>query len=68
VTCNAPTIILPLLGDLAQLGYAAELDIEVQYILAVEALARLDEVEVVLVELPDLHDMVLGPLELPVYQ
>jgi hypothetical protein len=68
VTCNAPTIILPFLGDFAQLGYTVELDIEVQYILAVEALARLDEVEVVLLELPDFHDMVLGPLELPMYQ
>lgn len=62
---DAPTIILPLVGNLAQLRYAIELSIEVQYVLAVEALAGLDEVEVTLHKLPRLHNMVLGALELP---
>jgi hypothetical protein len=60
----APTVVLPLLSDLAQLGDAVELGVKIQYILAVEALAGLDEVQVVLLELPQLHDMVLGALEL----
>jgi hypothetical protein len=58
------TVILPFLGNFAQLGYAVKLSVEVQYILAVEALARLDELEVCLLELSDFHDMVLGALEL----
>jgi hypothetical protein len=52
------------LGNFAQLGYAVKLSVEIQYVLAVEALARLDELEVCLLELSDFHDMVLGALEL----
>jgi hypothetical protein len=56
---SMPTVILPLLRNLAQLRQAVELGVEVQYILAVEALAGLDELEVCLLELPEFHDMVL---------
>jgi len=56
----AHTVVLPLLGDLPQLGDAVKLRVEVQDILAVEALAALDELEVVLGELADLDDMVFG--------
>jgi hypothetical protein len=53
-----PTVILPLLSDLAQLRQAIELGVEVEYILAVEALAGLNELEVCLLEFPNLYDMV----------
>jgi hypothetical protein len=43
------------------------LSIEVQYILAVKALASLDELEISLLKLSDLDNMVLGALELPRY-
>lgn len=59
-------VILPLLRDLAQFGYAIELSVKIQYILAVEALAGLDEVEIVLLKLPYLNHVVLGALELSV--
>jgi hypothetical protein len=52
------------LGNLAQLGYAVKLSVEVQYILAIEALAGLDEVQVVFLELPEFDHMVFGALEL----
>jgi hypothetical protein len=58
------TIILPLVSDLAQLGNAVKVGVEVQNVLAVVALAGFDELKVVLLELPDLHDMILGLLEL----
>ena len=61
------TIILPFLGDFAQLWDAVELSVEVQYILAVEALAGLNELEVCLLKLSELDNMVLGALELPRY-
>ena len=38
--------------------------VEVQNMLAVVALAGLDELQIVLLELPDLDDMILGFLEL----
>ena len=60
-----PTVILPFLGNLAQLGNAMELGIKIQNVLAVEALAGLDELEIGFLKLSDLHDMVLGALELP---
>jgi hypothetical protein len=44
---NALTIVLPLLGNLAQLGYGVKLGIKVENVLAVEALTALDEVHVV---------------------
>lgn len=59
------TIILPFLGDFAQLWDAVELSVEVQYVLAVEALAGLDKLQIGLLELADLDNMVLGSLELP---
>jgi hypothetical protein len=43
------------------------LSVEVQYVLAVEALASLDELEIGLLKLSDLDNMVLGALELPKY-
>lgn len=61
---QARTVILPLLSNLAQFGYPIELSIEIQNVLAVEALARLDEVQVCLLEFADFDDMVLGALEL----
>jgi hypothetical protein len=61
----ALTVILPLLGNLAQLRYGVELGIKVEDVLAVEALAAFDEVHVVPVELSQFHDMFLGALELP---
>jgi hypothetical protein len=61
------TIILPFLGDFAQFWDTVELSIEVQYILAVKALASLDELEISLLKLSDLDNMVLGALELPRY-
>lgn len=61
----AITIVLPLLGDLAQLWNGVKLGIKVEDILAVEALAALDEVHVVPGELSQFHDMFLGALELP---
>jgi hypothetical protein len=60
----APTVVLPGMGNLAQLGDALELGVEVEYVLAVEALAGLDEVKVVFLELAELDDMVFGALEL----
>jgi hypothetical protein len=50
---------------LVSIGYAVKLSVEVQYILAVEALAGLDEVEIILLEFSKFHDTVLGALELP---
>jgi hypothetical protein len=41
------------------------LSIEVQYILAVKALAGLDELEISLLKLSGLDNMVLGALKLP---
>ena len=58
------TIILPFLGDFAQFWNAVELSVKVQYVLAVEALAGFDELEIRLLELSDLDNMVLGALEL----
>lgn len=58
------TVILPLQSNFAQFWYSVELGVKVQYILAVEALASLDEVEVSFLKLPDLHNMVFGALEL----
>lgn len=59
------TIVLPFLCNSAQLGYTIKLSIEVQYVLAIEALAGLYEVQVRLLELSEFHDVVLGALELP---
>jgi hypothetical protein len=56
---GTPTVILPLLRNPAQLREAVELGVEVQYVLAVEALAGLDELEVRLLELPQFDDTVL---------
>jgi hypothetical protein len=61
---HAPTVIFPAVGNLAQLGDAVELGVKVEDVLAVEALAGLDEVKVVFLELPELDDMVFGALEL----
>lgn len=61
------TIILPFLGDFAQFWNAVELSVKVQYVLAVEALAGFDELEIRLLELSDLDNMVLGALELARY-
>ena len=61
---RARTIVFPLMSKLAQLGNAVKLGVEIQYVLAVEALARLDKVQVGLLELAHLHDMVFGALEL----
>ena len=58
------TMVLPLLGNAVQLWDAVDVGIEVQDVLAVVALAGLDEVEVVFLEFADLDDMVLGALEL----
>lgn len=63
-----PTVILPFPCNLAQLGNTVELGIQVQYVLAVEALAGLDELEIGLLELSNLHDAVLGALELSLCQ
>lgn len=52
------------MGNLAQLWDAIDVGIQVQNVLAVVALAGLDEVEVVFLELPNFHDMILGALEL----
>jgi hypothetical protein len=51
------------LGDFAQFWNAVELSVKVQYVLAVEALAGFDELEIRLLELSDLDNMVLGALE-----
>jgi hypothetical protein len=58
------TVIFPLMSDLTQLGYAVEVGVEVQDMLAVVALAGLNELQIVLLELPDLDDMILGLLKL----
>lgn len=52
------------MSDLTQLGYAVEVGVEVQNMLAVVALAGLNELQIVLLELPDLDDMILGLLKL----
>ena len=56
----APTIVTPLLRQLAQLRDAVRESVQVQDMLAVEALTGLDELKVVLPEFSDLHDMVAG--------
>lgn len=53
------TMVLPLLGNVVQLWDAVDVGIEVQDVLAVVALAGLDEVEVVFLEFANLDDMVL---------
>lgn len=52
-------MVLPLLGNVVQLWDAVDVGIEVQDVLAVVALAGLDEVEVVFLEFANLDDMVL---------
>jgi hypothetical protein len=51
-------------SNFSQLRYAVEVCVEIQDVLAVVALAGLDELKVVLLELPNLHDVVLGLPEL----
>lgn len=59
-----PTVIFPFLCNAAQLWDTVHLGVEVQDALSVKALARLDEVKVNLLELPDLNNMIFGPFEL----
>ena len=52
------TVVLPLAGNVAQLGNGVKVGVEVQDVLAVEALAGLDKVQVALLELAHLDDIV----------
>ena len=50
------SVILPRASNLAQLGNALKLGVQVQYVLAIEALAGFDELQIVLLQLSDLDD------------
>lgn len=56
------TVILPFVGDLPQFRNALELGIKIQYILTVEALARLDKLQVILLELAKFDNAFLSML------